>query len=520
MPLTLLIVDDDVVDREAVRRALHAAEIEAEVRESEEAESALAMLAAGGIDCVLLDFRLPKADGFEVLQRMHTLGVVTPVIVLTGQGDQQQAVELMKAGAVDYLSKQSLTPDRLERSVRHALAMARAEQERGELLAREQAAREEAQAANAAKDQFLATLSHELRTPLNAVLGWSVLLASGKLDATETARAIETIDRNARIQMRLIDELLDISRIITGKLSIDLQPTHLSGLIDLVLASMRPSADGKKLSLTFERPAVERLVMCDPPRFQQIVSNLLTNAVKFTPAGGAVRVSLAFHRADAVLTVSDTGAGIARDFLAHAFDRFQQADGTSTRRQGGLGLGLSIVRHLVQLHGGSVAAYSAGPGKGATFTVMIPIVEAESADADVLARSDAGPLSLSGVRVLAVDDEPDARVLLQAILERLGAKVRMATSAREALQLIAVERPDVLLSDVAMPHEDGYALVRRLRAGEERGGRLPAAAITAYANSADRSRAIEAGFDAHLSKPIEPEALAALVSRLARTPAT
>ena len=256
--------------------------------------------------------------------------------------------------------------------------------------------------------------------------------------------------------------------------------------------------------------------MCDPPRFQQIVSNLMTNAVKFTPTGGAVRVSLTFQRADAILTVSDTGAGIERDFLPHAFDRFQQADGTSTRRQGGLGLGLSIVRHLVELHGGSVAAYSPGPGKGATFTVMLPVAEAELRSADVSRSSDARGLSLSGVRVLAVDDEPDARVLLQAILEGLGADVRMAKSAREALELIAVERPDVLLSDVAMPHEDGYALVRQLRAEEDGQGRLPAAAITAYANSSDRSRAIEAGFDAHLSKPIEPEALAALVSRLAR----
>jgi len=332
------------------------------------------------------------------------------VIVLTGQGDEELAVTLMKAGAFDYLNKNTLSSDRLDRSLRYALDLHKAQQEREQLLEREQRAREEAQAANRAKDEFLATLSHELRTPLNAILGWSRLLSSGTLDAAAARRAIEVIDRNTRLQAQLIEDLLDISRIITGKLRLDLRMTQLSAIIEGALESVRPAADAKRIRIEADLGAASQAVLCDPARMQQVVWNLLTNAVKFTPDDGTVTIGVTRQESSVTVHVSDSGIGIEPDFLPHVFDRFRQQDAASTRAHGGLGLGLSIARHLVELHGGTIEALSAGPGLGSTFLVRVPVAAGAEASDPAVVGALAGALgelpSLAGLRVLIVDKNP------------------------------------------------------------------------------------------------------------------
>jgi signal transduction histidine kinase len=371
-PLKLLIVDDDEIDRLAVIRALRQAAVPADVDECTDAQAALALLRATTYDCVLLDYQLPGSNGLETLAAIRGSGIRVPVVALTGQGDEETAVALMKAGAADYLNKNALAPERLERSLRYALALHRGEEERRLLLAREQQAREEAQAANRAKDEFLATLSHELRTPLNAILGWAKLLAGGHLDQPTTKRALEIIERNTRVQAQLIEDLLDISRIITGKLRLDCSTVPLNTVIDGALESVRHAADAKGIQIDCQIDK-EDAIWCDPARMQQVIWNLLSNAIKFTPENG--RVSLRAERDvdHLTVTVTDSGVGISEDFLPHVFDRFRQQDPATTRVHGGLGLGLSIVRHLVELHGGSVHAGSEGPGRGATFIVKVPV---------------------------------------------------------------------------------------------------------------------------------------------------
>jgi signal transduction histidine kinase len=352
--LRVLLVDDDEVDRLAVRRLLKQTRFDAELEERDGRAAALEVLSPGSFDCVLLDYNLPGADGIEILKEI--------------------AVELMKAGAADYLNKNSLTAERLERSLRYALALHRADEERRQLLEREQRAREEAQTANRAKDEFLATLSHELRTPLNAILGWARLLASGNLDEATARRAIEVIDRNTRLQAQLIEDLLDISRIITGKLRLDLAMVPVGRVIDAALEAVRPSADLKRITISSELHNAEELILCDPARMQQVIWNLLSNAIKFTPEGGSIHVGTErVDEAAVLIGVRDSGIGIAPDFLPFVFDRFRQQDGASTRAHGGLGLGLSIVRHVTELHGGTVEAHSDGEGRGAMFSVRVPL---------------------------------------------------------------------------------------------------------------------------------------------------
>ena len=515
MPTTLLVVDDDVVDRTAVRRAFASSSMAVAIREAGNFEEVLEALQSGGVDCVLLDYRLPRTDGLEVLNRLRALGHRVPVIVLTGQGDEQLAADMMRAGASDYLVKQALSPDRLERSLRHALAVAALEAQRREALASEQAARREAQAANLAKDEFLATLSHELRTPLNAILGWARLLTSGALDQKTAARALQIIERNAISQVKLIDDLLDISRVVTGKLQLDLVPVNFAAVVETVVESARPHALSKSIDLAYNGQGTCQ-VLGDAARLQQIVGNLVSNALKFTPENGRVVVSLSCAGERAVLAVADTGVGIDPAFLPHAFDRFRQADGTATRRHGGLGLGLAIVRHLVLLHRGEVRAESDGENRGAVFTIELPLAGTEHADEAALPDREVVEASLAGTHVLAVDDEPDALALVEAILSARGARVTTVCSVRAALEAIRREQPDVLLSDVAMPGEDGYALIGALRRSEAAGERaLPAAAITAYAAANDRARALQDGFQAHLAKPIDAERLVAVVAQLA-----
>ena len=516
--LRLLLVDDDEVDRLAVKRLLRQTRFEVTVEERADRASALAF-GPGAFDCVLLDYNLPGGDGVEILHEIRAKGDSVPVIALTGQGDEEVAVALMKAGAADYLNKNSLTAERLERSLRYALAIHRAEEERRLLLEREQRARQEAQAANRAKDEFLATLSHELRTPLNAILGWSRLLSSGNLD-TETARkAIEIIDRNTRLQAQLIEDLLDISRIITGKLRLDLHAVPVREVIERALESVRPSAEAKQIHIHADLDHFDEAILCDAARMQQVVWNLLTNAIKFTPERGNIQVTAERQDGSVVIGVTDTGVGIAPDFLPYVFDRFRQQDGASTRAHGGLGLGLSIVRHLTELHGGTVHAESAGEGRGATFRVCVPVAPLRATQIALMETEAANALgelpSLAGLRVLIVDNETDARALMRAVLEGCGAAVEEARSAAEALVCLQAHRPDVLLSDIAMPGEDGYALIRKVRSLDGPARMLPAAAFTAYATATDRARALLAGFQAHIPKPVEPGELAAVVAALA-----
>lgn len=389
---------------------------------------------------------------------------------------------------------------------RVAADLRRAQREREELLLREQAARAEAQAANRAKDEFLATLSHELRTPLNAVLGWTRLLRSGQFDAGRQAHALEVIERNARSQAELIEDLLDVSRIIAGKLRLDLRPVDLPAAVRGSVEGMRPLAEAKQVSLAATSEGSGRVVG-DPDRLHQIVANLLSNAIKFTPSGGRVDVSVTCDRSSAVLTVRDTGIGIRAAFLPHIFERFRQADGTSTRAHGGMGLGLSIVRHLVESMQGTIRAESAGEGQGTAFTVVFPLLEA--VEPESLGEKAAGPLVLeadllAGVRVLVVDDDRDSRDVQASALEQAGAAVTQAASAADALRLLTSSSFDVIVSDLAMPDADGVAFMREVRAHtSERVRRTPAIALTAYARVADRDTVLQAGFQLYLRKPVE-----------------
>ncbi|HYY56511.1 MAG TPA: ATP-binding protein [Pyrinomonadaceae bacterium] len=388
----------------------------------------------------------------------------------------------------------------------------------------ERNARAVAEASNRLKDEFLATLSHELRTPLTAVLGWLSLLRSGKLDEATRAQALETIERNANAQAQLIEDILDVSRIITGKLRLDVRRFDLSKIIDAAIASVRPAAEAKQIGIETIIDEEARLIWGDANRLQQVVWNLLSNAVKFTPEGGRIEVRLKRVNAHTQIVVSDTGQGISADFLPYVFDRFRQADSTSTRAHSGLGLGLAIVRHLSEMHGGSVRAESEGEGRGSTFTLELPvravITEAEEEVVAYCEGADASQFPpatlLEGVSVLVVDNEHDARALVSEVLEQCGATVMTASSTAEALAVLEQAKPDVLVSDIGMPGEDGYDLIRRVRTLErERGGRLPAVALTAYVSEDDRRRALSAGYQEHVAKPVELKRLASLVASLA-----
>ncbi|HZG50601.1 MAG TPA: ATP-binding protein, partial [Pyrinomonadaceae bacterium] len=400
--------------------------------------------------------------------------------------------------------------------------------ERARLYETERRLRAEAETANRLKDEFLATVSHELRTPLTAIVGWSSMLRTGDFDPATTARAIETIQRNALAQTQIIEDLLDVSRIITGKVTLDARPVELNAIVEAALDSVRPAAATKGITLKSETTAGvgHAAVWGDPARLQQVMWNLLANAVKFTPAGGEVIVRVQRAGTHVRVAVADTGQGISRDFLPFVFDRFRQADGTITRTHGGLGLGLAIVRHLIEIHGGTVTVESEGEGRGATFTIELPVADGDrdgateaqklsASLAEVAANVGSAP-ELVNLRVLVVDDEPDARLLLKTIMEQSGAQVRVAASASEAMAALKEFRPDILVSDIGMPQEDGYALLRRVRAlSPAEGGRVPAVALTAYAQEDDRMRALLAGFQVHVAKPINPAEFIAVIVGLA-----
>lgn len=402
------------------------------------------------------------------------------------------------------------------------------EDERDALLMREKEAREQAEIASRAKDEFLGLLSHELRTPLNSILGWTRILSGHKLDPEAAAAALETIDRNAKLQARLIDDMLDVSRIISGKLRLDAQPVDLTSVINAAVETVRPAAEAKRIHLNVALDFGTGTVLGDPVRLQQIVWNLVSNAVKFVPREGSVRVSLRRVNSHVEVAVLDNGPGIDDEFLPYVFDRFRQADSAANKKYSGLGLGLSIVRHLTELHGGTVEAANGGDGEGALFIVRLPVMAlsrsieqiAASANGDAAMGANLSfdrPPDLSGIKILAVDDEPDARMLLEAMFKQCGAEVVTCSSAAEAIAMLDDYDPDVLVSDIGLPGEDGYSLIKKVRAAEAATGkRIPAVALTAFARTEDRFQALAAGFNMHVPKPVEPAELALVISTLVK----
>ncbi len=444
------------------------------------------------------------------------------------EADERLAVTLSTQVAVAYENARLYTEaqrhaDELQQEIAERK---QAEEARARMLIREQSARAEAEQANRTKDEFLATLSHELRTPLTAILGWSQLLQKNDFDQEHIARALETIERNARSQSQLIDDLLDVSRIITGNLRLDVHTLELVPIIEAAIDSMRPAAEVKAIQFEVTLDRTASLVSGDTSRLQQVVWNLFSNAVKFTPEGGRVEVRLErTAEGQAQLTVSDTGQGINPQFLPFIFDRFRQADGTTTRKHGGLGLGLAIVRHLVELHGGTISVHSDGEGQGATFTIVLPLkvarpgFDAGGELSSVVIKQGNDPFQcspvLDGLRILVVDDEADTRELVAAVLEQCGADIRCCKTAFEALAELRAWKPDLLISDIGMPEVDGYSLIKKVRQSNQPYGRIPAVALTAYASTEDRIRILSAGFQTHIAKPVEPQELIAIIANVA-----
>ena len=485
--------------REALRRRY-------EIDAVSDGRTALSRIHQEPPDLVLLGSDLPDLPAEQLLGEMRADARLrgVPVLVLG-----TSPVAILPA---DEMIDDGVAPSQLLERVAVHLALARV---REDALRREQAARAEAEAANRAKDEFIAMISHELRTPLGAILIWSQLLQTQELDPPAIARAIGMIERSTKTLAQLIDDLLDVSRIIAGKLSLETRPVDLAAVVDAATDAALPSAQAKGVVLERTPHPPLAAVSGDAGRLQQVVANLVSNAIKFTAAGGRVEVRLEWTEREARIRVADSGTGISPEFLPFIFDRFRQADTSSTRRQKGLGLGLAIARHIVELHGGSIEAASAGEGKGSTFTVTLPFSPAGTEAAPPESRPvDA---NLAGVRILLVDDEDDAREAMVVLLGQAGADVTSVASAAEAMEAIAQDVPDVLLSDIAMPGEDGYALIAKVRSlPAGRGGGVPAAALTAYATIDDRSKALRAGFNEHVPKPVDPSRLIAVVAQLTR----
>lgn len=442
-----------------------------------------------------------------------------------GYAQMQQAVRispLSQDGRV--IGTLTIIEDVTERVAREAELQAQIE-DRSRLLWNEKLARNEAERANRLKDEFLATISHELRNPLNAILGWAHMMRVGNLTPANVERAVETIYRNAKSQAQLVSDLLDVSRIISGKLRLDMRKLDLLPIVTAAVDSIRPAADAKNIRVQTNLDPAAGPIAGDADRLQQVVWNLLTNAVKFTPKGGRIQVKVHRIESHVEIVVSDSGVGISKDFLPYVFDRFRQADASTTRIHGGLGLGLSIVHQLVDLHGGSVSVDSEGEGKGATFTVHLPFadVAGDQPDAGVVQPAQGeevlsfdGLPSLEGLKVLVVDDEADTRELIREVLKECDAEVITSPSVADALVALERHKPDILISDLGMPDEDGYALISKIRAlPAEQGGQIPAAALTAYARAEDRMRVLRSGFQFHLPKPVDSAELVTVIASLA-----
>jgi signal transduction histidine kinase len=566
-PIRLLLVEDNPGDARLVRE--HLADVHGRehftLADAPTLGEAKTLAGRAPFDIVLLDLSLPDSSGLETLAHWRATAPDLPVIVLTGSDDEAQAVAAVREGAQDYLVKGRIDGGLLAQAIRYAIERKHvqedlehakadlerrveerttelreinarlqseiaertlAQQQAAQLLQREQAARALVESANRSKDEFLAVLSHELRTPLNAILGWAEILHDGESSAAEVREGVEIIERNARTQARLVEDVLEVSRIVCGKVRLNPVELDLTTVIDAVVTSARPAAAARGVTLQRISDDAVMRISGDADRLQQVFSNLLSNAIKFTPSGGSVRVESRRLDHHAEISVSDTGIGIKPDFLPFVFDRFRQSDASTTRNHGGLGLGLSITRHLAELHGGSIRAASDGEGLGATFTILLPLSAAtappaaeRSPCANLAAHCPNGAhlSDLVGLRVLVVDDEPDSRRVIARLLTRAHVEVREAGSAAEAGQMLRVWDAELLISDIAMPGEDGYSLLRRLRSSSEQRLRdLPALALTAFVRPEDAQRAAQAGFTMHLPKPVEPAALFSAVASLAR----
>src|SRR5262245_9518250 len=542
--INILLVDDNLANLLSLETVLQAPDRNL-VRAFSGGE-ALKYLLNKDAAVILLDVRMPNMDGLEtaalIRGRERTRDV--PIIFLTAYDSAggEYVTQGYALGAVDYITK-PVDPDALKSKVavfvelfrkteeikalyadlqRHTAALEqeiadrkRAEKERAESLLRAQAAQAKAEEANRLKDEFLATVSHELRAPLTAMLGWVTLIRGERLDKESQERAMETVERNTRAQKKLVDDLIDVSSIVTGNFSLDIEPTNLVSIIESAVESVRQEAEAKCVRLQMNLDPAVPMFLLDPNRFQQVIWNLVQNAVKFTPAGGAVEIRLRYPKGQAEIEVIDTGVGIAPEFLPFVFDRFRQANGSITRMHGGLGLGLTIVRSLVEMHGGTVGVMSAGEGKGSTFKITLPPPLPEELPREAPPTAETGPETmatmLSGLRVLVVDDQADMRELLATILCIGNADVRTAGGIDEAMSIMTDWSPEVLICDRAMPGGSGYELIRRVRDG---GCDTPAIAITARAGREDSASSLDAGFQLHMPKPIEPPELVANVASL------
>jgi signal transduction histidine kinase len=546
--INILLVDDNLANLLSLETVLQAPDRNL-VRAFSGGE-ALKFLLNGDAAVILLDVRMPQMDGIEtaalIRERERTRNV--PIIFLTAyeSGGKAYVSQGYALGAVDYITK-PVDPDALKSKVavfvelyrkteqirklyadlqRHAAALEqeiadrkRAEKERAESLLRAQAAQAKAEEASRLKDEFLATVSHELRAPLTAMLGWVTLIRGGRLDKESKERALETVERNTRAQKKLVDDLLDVSSIITGNFSLDIEPIDLASVIESAVESVRPEAEAKRVCLQKALDPAVHMFLLDPNRFQQVIWNLAQNAVKFTPTGGVVEVRLRFVNGQAEIEVSDTGIGIAPEFLPFVFDRFRQANGSITRQHGGLGLGLAIVQSLVEMHGGTVGVESAGEGKGSTFKITLPpplpeVLSSEASPTAETGQETIGPAlepKLSGLRALVVDDQADMRELLATILCMGKADVRTADCIDEAMRILNAWSPDILICDIAMPGGSGYDLIKLVR---NSGCDAPAIAITARAGREDSASSLAAGFQLHLPKPIEPHELVTSIASL------
>ncbi len=548
-PVTVRLLAVDDVERNLVALEALLEDPSLNVVRAKSGAEALQLLQKEEFALILLDVQMPDMDGFATASaiRSHDQTRRVPIIFLTAHDSGSEVLARAYAiGAADFLTK-PIDPGVLRAKVKaiadlwrkveetkreateesdrrlsaerqrwetESLRQQVAQQERA--TAAEHLARLKAEDANHVKDQFLATLSHELRTPLTAILGWATTLKNKVATDPAIPRGLDAIERNAKVQARLIDELLDTSRIMADKISLDLRMVVLGDLVSHVGDTIRPTAERKGVDINVTVGSDLPPIAADPDRLQQVLTNVLANAVKFTGEGGRVDVHAETTRSTVRIRIKDTGVGIAPEFLPHVFDRFRQGDASTTRSYGGLGLGLSVARHLIVLHGGTISAESAGRGKGSTFTVELPIRAVTAAQETLRGpvRSTTS-VSLKDVRALVVDDELDARELLREVLESAGASVLAVDSADAAVKAVPVWRPDVVLSDIAMPQQDGLAMMKRIRElPDHAGDHVPAAAITAYASREDAARTRSAGFQAHLAKPITPAELVSTVATL------
>jgi len=548
---TSILVVDDVPENHVVYRAV-LSELGQNLVSAYTGAEALRHALEREFAVIILDVNMPDMSGFETAAMIRRRRKIqhTPIIFVTAYGDDIRAEQAYSLGAVDYIVS-PIVPDILRSKVsvfvelermRTALARShrlleervlertkaltdtnarleaeiverrRVEEQREVLLFREQMLRTAAEESSRLKDEFLATLSHELRTPLNVIVGWTAVLRTGRLEPPKVERALDIIDRNVWSQKQLIDELLDVSRIVAGTFALEMQPIDLRQLMATTVEALQPAAQAKGVTIVSAFDTAGRVARGDPARLQQVISNLVSNAIKFTAGGGRIDVALACRETHVEISVADTGEGIAPEFLPHVFDRFRQQDGSIGRRHGGLGLGLAIARDLIVLHGGTIEAASAGLGKGAVFTARLPLQRnVPEEERRSVPEVDVSSAPLEGLRILAVEDDADTLDALRIMLERYGAAVTVASSGREALAVLVRERPDVLVADIGMPDLDGYGLIAQVRALDpELGGRTAAVALTAHVTFADRVRALDAGYQHHVGKPVHPEDLAVM----------